>query len=186
MTLYERIFPKWEREPVASLENDINNGNYRCIALVDKHNVVGVTLTDVYPNAGYILLSYLMVSESFQGNQYGKQLTHEVREYFTSLDSNYRWMLIEAEEKVVRFYLKLGFKKLPIQYLSPHFDDEFSTPMHLLYLPKNDSDMPDKKELKKLITHIYTASYNLPMSDPRLEQQLVMISNTTLGTINVK
>lgn len=170
MVLYCEIFPEWEREAIANIEAAVNSGSSRCILVHEGDKTIGMSLTEVYRSKHFAMLGYLFVSPSHQGQGLGKLLCQELFDFFNQ-NSDFKWLLVEAEAGPERFYKQLGFSTLGIKYLSPHYDDMQSTEMALMLYPKAEQSAPTKAQLWHIVNHIFSESYYLASDDPRLEQQ---------------
>ena len=170
MVLYCETFPEWERESIVNIEAAVNSGSSRCILIYEGGKTIGMSLTEVYLPHKFAMLAYLFVSPGHQGLGLGKLLCQELFDFFDR-SSVLKWLLVEAEAGPERFYKKLGFTTLSIQYLSPHYDDMQSTPMALMLHSKLGQSAPSKAQLWEIVKHIFSESYYLADNDPRLEQQ---------------
>ena len=170
MVLYCETFPEWERESIVNIEAAVNSGSSRCILVHEGDKTIGMSLTEVYLPNKFAMLAYLFVSPSYQGLGLGKLLCQELFDFFNQ-SSDLKWLLVEAEAGPERFYQKLGFTTINIQYLSPHYDDQQSTPMALMLHLKIGQSAPTKTQLWHIVKHIFSESYYLAENDPRLEQQ---------------
>lgn len=170
MAIYCQVFPDWEREPIAELQQAIDSASSRCIVLCDDNQVYGVSITELYPQQGFALLGYLFIAPSHQGQGLGKQLCDELFQFIEQQTSAI-FLLVEAEAGPAKFYQKLGFTPFDIDYLSPHYDDMDSTPMALMYHAPRHGSAPSPKQIWQMVEHIFINSYYLPPADPRLKQQ---------------
>lgn len=170
MVLYCDIFPEWERESIASIEEAVNNGSSRCILIHEGNKAIGMSLTEVYLPKKFAMLAYLFISPCYQGQGLGKLLCQELFEFFDQCN-NLKWLLVEAETGPERFYQHLGFTTLRLKYLSPHYDDRQSTEMALMLYLKAGESAPSQAQLWNIVNHIFCESYYLASDDPRLEQQ---------------
>lgn len=171
MALYVATFPQWEREAITSIEDAVNSGSSRAVAICKGDDVVGLSLTELYSEQSFALLGYLFIDAAYQGMGFGQRLCDEVFTFFTKSQS-LKWLLVEAEAGPEQFYRKLGFVRFDIEYVSPHYDDDQATPMALMSYPKNDQRSLDVQSLSEVVRHIYSKSYDLRPEDPRLKQQL--------------
>ncbi|NKF49849.1 GNAT family N-acetyltransferase [Shewanella sp. WXL01] len=174
MAIYCEVFPQWEREPIDEMAAAVNAGSSRCIVAVIDGKAVGMTLTELYPQMNFALLGYLFISPNHQGQGLGKQLCQELFDYFAKRDE-YHWLLVEAEAGPEKFYQRLGFIRFNIEFLSPHYDDDQSTPMALMYHAESSLVKPTPEKLTKMVGHIFRQSYYLSDDDPRLIKQLAHI-----------
>ncbi|WP_394200431.1 GNAT family N-acetyltransferase [Shewanella waksmanii] len=170
MAIYCEVFPKWEREPIEALQLSVDNGHSRCVVVCDGDTTLGMSLTELYPQQQFAMLGYLFIAPCKQGSGLGKLLCDELFAFFDQ-QQDYQCLLVEAEAGPERFYKKLGFISFNIEYLSPHYDDNESTPMALMYHLKPKQSLPTKQQLWDIVSHIFTSSYYLKTDDPRLIKQ---------------
>lgn len=173
MAIYCQVFPDWEREPIAELQQAIDSASSRCVVLCDDNQVYGVSITELYPQQGFALLGYLFIAPSHQGQGLGKLLCDELFQFIEQQTTLI--LLVEAESGPAKFYQKLGFNAFDIDYLSPHYDDMDSTPMALMYHASHHDPhhcpAPSPKQIWHMVEHIFINSYYLTPTDPRLKQQ---------------
>ncbi|MEI6858447.1 MAG: GNAT family N-acetyltransferase [Shewanella sp.] len=169
-SLYYEVFPQWEREPIAEIERAINSGQSRCILLYKNDQVLGMSLTELYPSLSFALLGYLFIAPSHQGQGLGKMLCNELFDFFDS-HPDFKWLLVEAESEPEGFYEQLGFFRLNFEYLSPHYDDMQSTPMALMCYFKFEQNQLSEYQACDIVEHIFLQSYYLKPNDPRLKIQ---------------
>ncbi|MCL1137862.1 GNAT family N-acetyltransferase [Shewanella pneumatophori] len=170
MAIYCQVFPDWEREPIAELQQAIDSASSRCIVLCDANQVYGVSITELYPQQGFALLGYLFIAPSHQGQGLGKLLCDELFQFIEQQTTRIL-LLVEAESGPAKFYQKLGFNAFDIDYLSPHYDDMGSAPMALMYHAPSHSSAPSPSQIWQMVEHIFINSYYLTPTDPRLKQQ---------------
>lgn len=174
MEIYCNVFPQWERESEADLVNAVNSGKTRAIVICQEQRVLGMTLTELYPQHSFAMLGYLFIAPTHQGQGLGKLLCDEMFDTFDNLDG-YDCLLVEAEAGPARFYQKLGFDTFDFDYWSPHYDDDQATQMALMYHVKQGQQPPSYDDISKMVHHIYCHSYYLSQQDPRLTKQLNII-----------
>ncbi len=174
--IYYEAFPEWEREWDTLLERRTASGRYVMFAGLKDGLVVGFYVLDVEePGQNYALFSYLAIDEPERGRGYGEELTRHAMRVFAERGDR-GWLLIEAEDRQARFYGRIGFGKLAIDYYVPRYDAVDAVPMHLLAMPRNGPvNSVDGAALKQIIERIYRSGYKLGADDPRLERQLALI-----------
>ncbi|WP_028772301.1 GNAT family N-acetyltransferase [Shewanella waksmanii] len=180
MSIYCEVFPQWEREPIEELKQAVDTGKSRCIVIHAGEQALGMSLTELYPQHRFAMLGYLFIAPAMQGQRLGKQLCDELFEFFDP-STEYSWLLVEAEAGPEKFYQKLGFSTFNIDYLSPHYDDQASTPMALMYHCKSQQALPTLQQLWQVVAHIFTSSYYLDSTDARfVEQRQRILSKDSL------
>lgn len=172
--LYCDIFPPWEREAVADIEQAIKQGKTRCVIVRQNNTVIGVSLTELYPQHAFALLGYLFIDPKYQGQGLGQRLCRELFEFIQQHHS-IEYLLVEAEAGPEAFYEKLGFQTFAIDYRSPHYDDDQETSMALMYQSQLNTKAPSWSRLCAIVEHIYTHSYYLNQDDPRRHRQVQRI-----------
>ncbi len=175
MQIYEASFPAWEKEPQDAIRKRLQNGRYRLFAYIKGHAPFGFYIFDLHPKLDYILFTYLAVDETKRGKGIGTKLCMDAMERFRS-KTDYGWMFIEAEDRQARFYAKLGFVHIDIDYSVPRYDNDGVISMHLLCLQKEKKELT-KEFLSKVIVSIYTEGYFLEINDKRIENQLQKLPN---------
>lgn len=178
MTLYEAIFPEWEREPQASIAQAVNNKESRLVVITQQNQVVGVSITELYPKHHFALLGYLFIAPAWQRKGLGQQLCQEIFEFYQA-NNSYQWLLVEAEPEPKVFYQQIGFSTLPINYQSPHYNDNNSTEMALMVHGMQDQITLSKKQLLDIVNCLFLNSYQLSVDDPRFQHQIhsILIEN---------
>ncbi|WP_394129121.1 GNAT family N-acetyltransferase [Shewanella maritima] len=174
MAIYQDVFPQWERESEQDIAQAVNAGRSRAIVICQGDQVLGMSLTEMYPQLSFAMLGYLFIAPSHQGQGLGKRLCDELFDFFDP-HPEFTWLLVEAESGPEQFYKRLGFTTFDFEYLSPHYDDEHATPMALMYHTKPNAALPNAEQLCQIVAHIFNHSYYLSMEDPRLKQQLETI-----------
>lgn len=174
--IYEEAFPEWEREPERVLVKRVMQGRYKMYAGMFGGRAVGFYILDIEEEGQvYTLFSYIAVDKRERGKGFGTELTRHAFKVFSQLRAR-RWMLIEAEERQAELYGRLGFLKIDMDYLVPHYDSARSEPMSLMGVPFDRSALSiEGPELRQIVERIYLSGYKLDANDPRLEEQLAYI-----------
>jgi len=174
--IYTDAFPPWEREWDQVLEKRIASDRYQMRAGLKDGQVVGFYILDVEEEGQkYALFSYLAVDERLRGRGYGEELTRHAIRLFSEFGRR-DWFLIEAEDRQARFYGRIGFLKLGIDYFVPRYDGSGAEPMSLMAIPlRGPAKSIDGGEMKQIVERIYRSGYKLQADDPRLERQLSLI-----------
>lgn len=174
--IYEEAFPEWEREPERVLVKRVRQGRYKMYAGMFEGHAVGFYILDIEEEGQvYALFSYIAVDRRERGKGFGTELTRHAFKLFSESHGR-RWMLIEAEQRQAELYGRLGFLKIDMDYLVPHYDSTRSEPMSLLAVPFDRSARSiEGPELRQIVERIYLSGYKLDADDPRLEEQLAFI-----------
>ncbi len=169
--IYEEAFPQWEKEDPKRIRQLIKSGRYTMIVAYEKE-IQGFYILDTNETLGYTLFAFLAVKSSLRGNGIGTLLCKNAIQHFQKhLQTDF--FLIEAEERQARFYGKLGFLKIDIDYAVPKFNKEGSVFMHLMCIQKRSS--LDAQHLKMFIEDIFSFGYGLKRNDPRITAVLAKI-----------
>jgi predicted GNAT family N-acyltransferase len=169
MKIYDDSFPAWEKEDIKSISINIKNGRYKMIAYVYHDEVQGFYILDTNYKLKYTLFTFLAVKKNLRSKGVGTKLCLNAINYFHKHIQS-QWLLIEAEDTQAKFYGKLGFKKILIEYLSPKFTSKESVKMHLMSIEKDKK--LDNLSLINIIRNIFLFGYSLNEKDERIEEQL--------------
>jgi len=167
--IYDDSFPAWEKESTKQILKHIKNNKYKMIAYVFKDEVQGFYILDINYKLDYTLFTFLAVKENLRGNGIGTKLCQNAIDNFNNYIQS-QWLLIEAEDRQSKFYGKLGFKKILIDYFVPEFNSMESVNMHLMCI-KKDKDL-DSLSLTNIIRNIFLFGYSLDEKDKRIQNQL--------------
>ena len=178
MTLYKATFPEWEREPQSSIAQAVNSKDSRLVVITKDNQVVGASITELYPEHHFALLGYLFIAPTWQRKGLGQQLCQDIFKFYQA-DSCYQWLLVEAEPEPKTFYQQIGFSSIPINYQSPHYNDNDSTAMALMIHNRQNQTALSKEELLDIVNCLFLNSYQLNSDDPRLQNQIdsILIEN---------
>ena len=167
--IYDESFPEWEKEDTDNILLHIKSNRYEMIAYVSNNEVQGFYILDINYKLDYTIFTFLAVKESLRGKGIGTKICLNAIDYF----NNYiecQWLLIEAEDRQAKFYGKLGFKKILIDYFVPEFDSQESVKMHLMCINK-DKEI-DSISLANIMRNIFLFGYCLDEKDKRIQRQL--------------
>ncbi len=176
--IYESSFEDDERESEQSIFDRIKSGYYKLIAFKDKGQIIGFYILDLVKPFGVI--TYLVIKKEYRGRGLGSELLKQGIAYFQSL-KEFSWLLIEAKYKQSLLYEKLGFKKLDFFYGIPAFNSDKNVVKMNLLLIQKDKQIT-QKDLKTIITQIFTQGYRLKKDDERLLYQLSQIPDNITFT----
>lgn len=177
-SLYESVFPEWEREPYGRVAERLASGRYHVHLAHCDHALCGFALWDDVPTPRYAVLTFLAVAPQRRGRGIGRQLLdgvvadHRARAPSSPL-------FVECEAQALAFYAAAGFRALRLDYLVPHYgDDDAEQAMRLLVHDTAGSERMDGHLLREVIRHQFTNGYAVGRSDPRLRRQLQRIPDT--------
>ncbi len=171
LSIYLDAFPAWEREDEKSLFKNVKSGTYKMLLGVEKDEVVGLCVLDMYGDE-HMLLSFLAVKSSHRGKGFGSELVRAGVEFFRTSQKT-KWLFIEAEHKQALLYQRLGFVALDMEYAIPAYNSKKSIKMNLLFMTKDEE--LSQESLKEIIKSMFTCGYALSEDDARLKEQLVKI-----------
>ena len=119
--IYNSSFPEWEREDSYNILKNIKNSRYKMIVSIYKNKVLGFYILDTNQKLNYTLFTFLAVEKTLRGKGIGTQLCLHAIDYFKK-KITCQWLLIVTENNLVKFYGKLGFKRIIIDYNVPKFN----------------------------------------------------------------
>ena len=174
--LYNGGFPPNEREPVDKIAERVQSGRY-VFAVITHQGTgeqIGFYILDIF-STQFALFSYIAIDPAHQGKGYGAEACKRVMSTFRRV--RYSDLLyIEGHERQAAFYNRLGFLRVPIEYLAPDYDGSGSSEMTLLVFPqdKTQSEL-SAEELKTFIKRLFIEGYYLEPDDPRIAAQLAKV-----------
>lgn len=176
LRIYHESFPDWEREPDALIEARTRTGRYVVWAgAAQSGAIVGFSILERSVSHHYALLAFLAVEGLQRGNGFGAQLCQHALKYFEE-QTALKMLYVEAEDRQARFYGRLGFRRLDLEYYVPRFDTKGSVPMRLMAISNDPSVRTlDGKELSTVIQSIFCSGYHLEPNDERIQEQLERI-----------
>lgn len=141
-----------------------DGGDVVAFDIVEHYDVDGGSL-------GFVLLSYLGVSEEFQGLGLGSSILSSLVSRFA-----HKNFLLEAESRQARWYSKNGFVAFPISYASPSFECDSSVPMSLMvYSVERRDALFSLGTMVGVVTSLYRHGYGLAENDRRLVDVLCSV-----------
>lgn len=179
MRIYLAAFPEWEREPEHILTSRLHTQRYRFWVGLLGGEVVGFYLLDRNRELGYALLSFLGVARSQRGRGVGTALCRDAMRRIEG-SPGYDLLLVEAQDRQARFYGRLGFLKLALNYEVPRFDGPGTMPMHLMVVPRARrlTSIP-RATLRPILSDLVVSGYSLAEDDPRVAAQLSKVGDQT-------
>ncbi len=140
-TRFERDFPQSERKELEHLEMLMNTGKYKLVLIKHRgfNEVLGYALLYVSEKTNQLWLDYIAIEENYQGFSYGTLLFNKIID-LESESTMGVFMEIENPDKNdvdysnqvkrIRFYERLGVKKLNLNYILPTKEGGFPIGLH--------------------------------------------------------
>lgn len=170
--IYTDSFKKHEREESNKILKNINNGKYKMFSYIQENEVIGFYILDINHTLRYTMCCFLAIKESKRDLGFGSKVCSHAISYFnSSIKSN--WLLIEAQERQAKLYIKLGFKRINLDYKVPIFNSNNSIQTNLMIIQK--AIKIDKTSLSDIIKDIFCRGYSLNKNDQRVKSQLIKI-----------
>ncbi len=180
--LYELAFPQDERMPVADVRKMLAAGT---MLLHKTTNTTGELLcfSIVNPLSNFALLGYIATDSTKRssgvGSKHMKRLIEILKKQYptyiglfleieSTKESNLSVEDQKARQRRLAFYQRLGCKRLCKKYLIPTYTQGAQPRLGELlwseFTTVNESDLP------AVITELYQKAYNLPATDPIVQQ----------------
>ncbi|MHC0037613.1 GNAT family N-acetyltransferase [Pseudoneobacillus sp. C159] len=158
-------FPVEEVKGFGHMEELLSSGRYKLLlAMEPNHNVIaGYVFIYVFEGLPAIWLDYLAINQKIRGSGIGTQFFNELVKFKEGVSG----MFIEVEKpddhpgnkredqlRRIRFYERLGAKKLPISYELPTKSGGF--PMYLYYKSAYGDQAPlSKEQIESAINEVF-------------------------------
>ena len=126
LTLYHSLFPKWELEPDDMVICRHISGEYFSYLTYDEEGILGFYTVNMVPEIGYSLLNFMGIRSDRQGLGLGKKLLDHLKVNYTQGNDLIRYLLIEAEGRPMRFYIRNHLRRIDTYYRIPSFTDHHS------------------------------------------------------------
>ena len=170
LKLYHSLFPEWELEPDDMVISRHVSGEYFSYLTYDTVGLLGFYTINLVPDLGYALLNFMGIRRDQQGQGLGQCLLEHIKAHYTQGHHQIQFLLIEAEARPMRFYLRNGLRQLETKYRIPSFSDPHTLiDIHLLiHTERNELDHLPADQLHPVIRHILTFGYDLSPTDPRI------------------
>lgn len=171
--LYHSRFPYQELAPISGIADSIRKGESLLSGLIDSRSNqwTGFTLAEYYGNS--TLLAYLATAPNFEGQGLARILVNDLLDNTLSEEKPYFWL--EANPKLWKFYKKLGFKRLDMEYRIPEFYANGSEKMGLFVRLHPSIIHVEKKVVESFLSELLLTGYMLKENDPRYQQQMAVI-----------
>ncbi|WP_435101303.1 GNAT family N-acetyltransferase [Arhodomonas sp. AD133] len=172
-SLYETVFPAWEREPTEQVLARLASGRYGGDVLLDAGGgVIGFAIVDFVTEVRAAVVTFVAVAGDWRGRGLGERLVLAAVARFRR-DERADGLYVEAEPRPARLYRRCGFRPLALDYRVPHYDCAMGTqPMSLMFLPRGEwpANVPGTRAAA-LVRHMFIDGYGVRADDPRLAAQ---------------
>lgn len=180
--LYHSRFPYQELAPLTSISKSIIKRESCLQGLTDKQGGwAAFTLCEFYNSA--TLLAYLATAESYEGQGLAKIMVQRAVATHLCKDQSFFWL--EANPKLWKFYHKLGFKRLDIDYRIPEFYADGTEKMGLFVKTHAPMAKVNKAVVANFVSELLLSGYDLSEADPRYQQQMSVIQTYPQSTITL-
>ena len=178
--LYHSRFPYQERASVSSIAKSIRKKESMLQGLITRQGHWGAfTLCEFYSES--TLLAYLATAEDYEGQGLASQVVDNALKQYLSPAEPYFWL--EANPKLWKFYKKLGFKLLDIDYRIPEFYSSGTEKMGLLVKTNFTLNSISVDVVKAFVSELLLSGYLLTKEDLRYQKQMAIIQNYPQSTI---
>lgn len=173
--LYKTRFPYQELAPITSIAKSINKSESLLTGLIDcqSNQWAGFTLVEMYGSSN--LLAYLATAPDFEGQGLARKMVGELVSKSLSETTPYFWL--EASPKLWKFYSKLGFKRLAIEYRIPEFYGKGTEKMGLFVRLHPSISHIEKKVVESFVSKLLLSGYGIKKTDRRYEKQMAVIQS---------
>jgi GNAT superfamily N-acetyltransferase len=185
-SLYEIAFPDDERMPVQEIRQLLSIGKMQMHKTLNKNNeLLGFSLLFL-PGSDFVLLSYIATDPTKRsggvGSKHLKRLIDMLKQQFPShlglfleIESTKEAGLdaatMQLRQRRLAFYQRLGAKRLCKNYIMPTLmPGGKERPGELLWIEFGSP--VDDNGVEHVIRDIYSLAYNLPLTDPSVQQVL--------------
>jgi GNAT superfamily N-acetyltransferase len=166
--IYRRLledFPVEEVKGYEQLEGLLSGGRYKLLLAIepDQNVIAGYAFIYVFDALPAIWLDYLAINQEVRGSGIGSLVFTELARYnhhdrgiFLEVEKPVSHQGSEREEQLrrIRFYERLGARKLPISYELPTKEGGF--PMYLYYKPAGNRATITAEQIQLAISEIFS------------------------------
>lgn len=161
----EQQFPPCEMYKYKSYVQLLHNGKYKILKYkrTEDDELIGYALVYMAENSTILWLDYLAILKKYQSQGYGSAMFKALWqkycgpfdgillsvEHISKTDSE----LAEKQKRRVRFYKRLGAKKLNANFLQPCENGGF--PMYLFFKPRRGCNVISRETQVKTISQMY-------------------------------
>lgn len=165
----QKQFPPGEMKTFAELSDLFRNENYKLTLAYDNKELVGYV---IFLKNDYIWIDYIAIFDKYHSMGYGSKILEAIFEKYSYLKGCF--FEVEPEDfnniqtiKRLKFYKKLGCKKLNFEYYFPNDLKELR--LELLY-KSFDGKIPSKTEILQQVEFVFdTLHSNIKTKFPTLE-----------------
>jgi len=111
---YSKNFPLELREPLNKFRKSIRKYDYINI-LCKENEIIGFALFNWFDKIKLLHLDYVSLDKSAQGSGIGSIYLKELTEMYYKI-TNYNALVLECENRLIKFYEKNNFVKIPTIY----------------------------------------------------------------------
>jgi GNAT superfamily N-acetyltransferase len=151
-----------ELKKYEQLEFLLSRKNYKLLLLKDRtiNEIVGYTFIYELKQLNSIWLDYIAVMKKYRNQGYGTLLFNKILHYnedglgvFIEVEIPEEGHNKENQLRRIKFYERLGVKKLHLSYLFPTYNGGF--PMFLYFRPSSNIQKLPKKLIQEAITEVF-------------------------------
>ncbi len=165
---FEHEFAAKERKDYPQLVSLISGGNYKLLLAKDQrlNHIVGYAFVYKMADPLVLWLDYIAIDVACQNSGYGTLLFNKIVEY----GGEFLGLFLEVEIpdkddlgfvqqlRRIKFYERLGAKRLAIRYKCPTVDD--GLPMYLYFRPSPGTWTLRKEQIQAAITGVFNGVHS--------------------------
>ncbi len=122
---------------------------------LQKTTIAGFALLNFYPKYSLVHLDYVSLDKNYQGKGNGtKYLSHIIQTYYLN-NKKVKYMVLECENHLVKFYEKNGFVKINFNYWYK------GVRMNLMIYNKNNLNQIIKYKIAEYLSVIFGVSFQI-------------------------
>jgi hypothetical protein len=194
--IYELSFPHGQRQDIDDLRRQIERGTIELDETRDQDGTLYcLTLTEVFGQAAprFLLACYTATAPEMRslgiGSMHRRRLVELLQEeypdhlgLFSEIESTTEPGLdaetLRTRQRRLNFFLRLGVRKLPVDYRFPSFvPGERPQAGELLWVPFGSAKL-DRETLGRVVKRIYVEGYRLQPDDPFVKEELARIGES--------
>ncbi len=160
---FELEFAAKERKDYQQLASLINGGNYKLFLAKDQrlNHIVGYAFVYKINDPLALWLDYIAIDVAYQNSGYGTLFFNKIVEYGSEILGLFLEVEIPGKDdfgfvqqlRRIKFYERLGAKRLAIHYKCPTVDD--GLPMYLYFRPSPGTWTLRKEQIQAAITGVF-------------------------------
>ncbi|WHZ02574.1 GNAT family N-acetyltransferase [Neobacillus sp. YX16] len=188
--VYQRFTADFASEELKGYEHLkllMSKRRYKLLLAKDPilHEVVGYAFIYEFDRLQGIWLDYMAIDNQYRGSGYGALLFKKLTKWKQNGFSGGIFIEVEMPEEKegftrenqlrrIRFYERLGTKRLPIPYQLPTNDG--GLPMYLYFWPSPDVEKLPREQLQEAISEVFNTIH----SDVKHKDEILMEFNTLI------